>query len=128
LNLCPFTRPQLCAALGPLQQTVLTPHVYPPSITKASFLGTSLWDQCRTSFGYLQTRGYCPGDGSGCRRFPVLIGEVGSAFETDEDKAWMDDFADFMNAEVGQQWGCVAPAPRVLTPGHWSPAAARSSR
>jgi hypothetical protein len=33
-------------------------------------------------------------------RFPVLVGEVGSAFETAADKQWLQDFADFMNAEV----------------------------
>jgi hypothetical protein len=88
----------------PPTQSVMTPHVYPPSITKATFIGTALWDQCRTSFGYLQTRGFCPGNGGGCHRFPVLIGEVGSAFETEEDKTWLHDFADFMNAEV---WGAA---------------------
>jgi hypothetical protein len=29
-----------------------------------------------------------------------MIGEVGSAFETVADKQWLQDFADFMNAEV----------------------------
>lgn len=81
-------------------QTVITPHVYPPSITRATFLGTSLWEQCRTSFGYLQTTGYCPPGGGGCIRFPIVVGEVGSAFETSEDKQWLQDFADFVNAEV----------------------------
>lgn len=87
-------------------QVVITPHVYPPTITHATFLGTTLWDQCRTSFGYLQTKGYCaaPGD---CKKFPVLIGETGSAFETATDKQWLNDFADFCNAEVRERGrGC----------------------
>lgn len=29
-----------------------------------------------------------------------MIGEVGSAFETVADKQWLQDFADFINAEV----------------------------
>jgi len=45
----------MCAAV--CVQVVFTPHAYPPSITLASFLGTTLWEQCRTSFGYLQTDG-----------------------------------------------------------------------
>lgn len=31
----------------------------------------------------------------------MVIGEVGSAFETVADKQWLQDFADFVNAEVG---------------------------
>lgn len=80
-------------------KTVITPHVYPPSITRATFLGTTLWDQCRVSFGYLQGPGFCPGGGAPCRVFPVVIGETGSAFEQDADKQWLSDFADFINAQ-----------------------------
>jgi hypothetical protein len=88
-------------------QVVLTPHVYPPSITGATFLGTALWDQCRIAFGYLQSSGACPnGAGEPCRRFPIVIGEFGSSFESDADKQWLRDFAEFMNAEV---WGGVGP-------------------
>lgn len=81
---------------------VMTPHVYPPSITMSTFLDTALWDQCKKAFGYLQTKGYCGGHGNGkCKIFPVLIGETGSAFETNSDKQWLQDFADFLNAEGG---------------------------
>ena len=82
-------------------KVVFAPHVYPPSITLATFLGTSLWDQCRTAFGYLQAPGFCPPAGGACRRFPVVVGEVGSALHDDTDKQWLQDFADFVNAEVG---------------------------
>jgi hypothetical protein len=81
-------------------QSVITPHVYPPSITMATFLGTALWEQCRVSFGYLQSEGYCTSER--CTRFPIVIGELGSAFETASDKQWLQDFADFANAEVRQ--------------------------
>lgn len=40
-----------------VNSVVFSPHLYPPSITMATFLGTTLWEQCRTSFGYLQTDG-----------------------------------------------------------------------
>jgi hypothetical protein len=79
-------------------QTVITPHIYPPSITMNTFLGNALWEQSRIAFAYLQTQGYCS-DGR-CQTFPVMFGEVGSAFETQVDKQWLQDFADFCNAEV----------------------------
>lgn len=41
------------------------------------------------------------------RRFPIVIGEVGSAFETVSDKQWLQDFADFINAEVSRSQGLV---------------------
>lgn len=49
----------MCAgpAVATHPQVVFTPHLYPPSITMATFLGTTLWEQCRASFGYLQTEG-----------------------------------------------------------------------
>lgn len=53
-------------ALSP-SQVVITPHVYPPTITHATFLGTTLWDQCRTAFGYLQDKGFCPASGGDCK-------------------------------------------------------------
>lgn len=55
LPACPCV---LCWPFHP--QVVFTPHLYPPSITMATFLGTTLWEQCRTSFGYLQTDGEPP--------------------------------------------------------------------
>jgi hypothetical protein len=79
----------------------MSPHVYPPSITKATFLGDALWQQCSIAFGYLQTQGYC-NDGK-CTVFPVIIGETGSFLSEWSDKQWMADFADFINAQVGNQ-------------------------
>eukprot|EP00879_Flechtneria_rotunda_P005895 GHRR01006201.1.p1 GENE.GHRR01006201.1~~GHRR01006201.1.p1 ORF type:complete len:485 (+),score=144.84 GHRR01006201.1:175-1629(+) len=82
-------------------KVVFTPHVYPPSITKATFLGTELWEQQRIAFGYLQTKGYCPAGMDRCTKFPIVVSETGSAFETASDKQWLQDFADFLNAEGG---------------------------
>jgi hypothetical protein len=77
----------------------MSPHVYPPSITKATFLGDALRQQCSIAFGYLQIKGYC--DDGKCTVFPVVIGETGSFLSEWSDKQWMSDFADFINAKVG---------------------------
>lgn len=77
---------------------VFSPHVYPPTITKATFLGDSLWQQCQIAFGYLQTRGYC--NNGECRVFPVVVGETGSYMTDYKDNQWLLDFADFINARV----------------------------
>lgn len=74
--------------------------MYPPSITKSTWLGEELWKQSNTSFGYLQASGYCH-PGGGCTKFPVLIGETGSAYTEEDDKKWLLDFAEFANAKVG---------------------------
>eukprot|EP00775_Hariotina_reticulata_P004256 gene4256-4507_t len=75
---------------------IFTPHVYPPTITKSTFLGKELWEQSRTAFAYLQNTGFC--DGGTCTRFPVFVGETGSAFTDETDKKWLNDFAEFLNA------------------------------
>jgi hypothetical protein len=53
------TPPRLPCTCACPPQVVFTPHAYPPSITQGTFLGTALWEQCRTAFGYLQTEGAC---------------------------------------------------------------------
>eukprot|EP00878_Enallax_costatus_P023562 GHUV01025063.1.p1 GENE.GHUV01025063.1~~GHUV01025063.1.p1 ORF type:complete len:271 (+),score=63.78 GHUV01025063.1:645-1457(+) len=83
-----------------VNRVVFSPHVYPPTITKATFLGDSLWQQCQIAFGYLQTRGYCDSNGK-FRVFPVVIGETGSFMTDSKDNQWLLDFADFVNARGG---------------------------
>jgi hypothetical protein len=80
-------------------QAIISPHLYPPSITKSTFLGEALWKQSNTSFGYLQSKGYCLSNGF-CFKLPVLVGETGSAYTEHDDKTWLRDFADFANAQV----------------------------
>jgi hypothetical protein len=80
-------------------QSIISPHLYPPSITKSTWLGEALWKQSNTSFGYLQSTGYCLSNGW-CMKFPVVVGETGSAYTERDDKTWLRDFADFANAEV----------------------------
>lgn len=69
-------------------QITLSPHVYPPSITKSTFLGDTLWQQCAIAFGYLENKGYCKWQGQ-CRQFPIIIGETGSFLHDEKDKQWM---------------------------------------
>jgi hypothetical protein len=33
-------------------------------------------------------------------KFPVVVGETGSAYTERDDKTWLKDFADFANAQV----------------------------
>ncbi|KAI8468681.1 MAG: glycoside hydrolase superfamily [Monoraphidium minutum] len=51
----------------------VSPHVYPPSITGATYLGRQLAAQLDNSFGYLQTKGYCGGGGGGSGQMGVQI-------------------------------------------------------
>lgn len=77
-----------------LQRTALSPHVYPPTVTKGKNLGSWLWTQLNKSFGYLQKRGFC--SGGTCHRFPIVIGEFGSFFHEEDDIQWMKDFGEWM--------------------------------
>lgn len=87
------------AALLSHMQSIISPHLYPPSITKSTFLGEKLWKQSNTSFGYLQSKGFCDTNNR-CYKFPIVIGETGSAFKEEDDKTWLMDFAAFAMARV----------------------------
>lgn len=80
-----------------LNQVVLSPHVYPPSVTNAgtNFSGSGLYNRLSTSFGTLAKTGYCV---SGvCHRFPIAIGEFGSYFTQANDLLFFKSFANYMN-------------------------------
>jgi hypothetical protein len=64
----------------------------------STWLGEALWKQSQVAFGYLQSPGYC--NGNGCTQFPILVGETGSAYKEENDKKWLQDFADFAFARV----------------------------
>ncbi len=85
-----FTKPYL-------NQVVISPHVYPPSVTGATqnFSGPGLNARLSESFGYLTKTGYC--NGTICKTFPVAIGEFGSRFETPNDITSMQDIAKYLN-------------------------------
>lgn len=54
-----------------------------------------MWDRMHASFGQLLTEGY---DG---KRFPVVIGAVGSRFETPEDRRFIADVGAWLRADKG---------------------------
>lgn len=87
---------------------ICSPHVYPPSVTKNTFLGVTLWQQCAISFGYLENKGYCRWPGY-CRQFPIIIGETGSFLQDDNDRQWMQDFADYVEGRGGARTYTSAP-------------------
>ena len=59
---------------------IISPHVYPPSVTHESMLSRLVppgyFTRLSLSFGYLTKKGYC--NFGVCQRFPVVIGEFGS--------------------------------------------------
>lgn len=84
-----------------LNQVVISPHVYPPSVTYASsnYSGTGLWNRLTNSFGYLTQKGYCY-NGT-CKAFPVALGEFGSYFTDSRDLQSMPDIASYLNNSGG---------------------------
>jgi hypothetical protein len=81
-----------------LNQVVISPHVYPPSITgqSSNYEGVGLWNRMTESFGYLTEQGFCIGSGQ-CKVFPVAIGEFGSKFTDSRDLQSMPDIASYLN-------------------------------
>jgi hypothetical protein len=84
-----------------LKQVVISPHVYPPSVTGggSTSSGPALWDRLSTSFGYLTKKGYC--GSNGCHVFPVAIGEFGSKFDSSADIESMRDIAKYFTLTDG---------------------------
>jgi aryl-phospho-beta-D-glucosidase BglC (GH1 family) len=85
-----------------LNQVVISPHVYPPSVSgsRSNDEGATLYKRLNDSFGYLIEPGYCVGS---CKKFPVAIGEFGSRFTT-EDVQFMEDFALYLNDHAIKNW------------------------
>jgi Cellulase (glycosyl hydrolase family 5) len=96
-----------------VNQVVISPHVYPPSVTNASanFSGTGLWNRLDQSFGYLTKTGYC--NSQTCKLFPVAIGEFGSRFTDSRDLDFLKDFALYLNNN-----GAAATGKHQAIP-HW---------
>jgi len=82
-------------------RVMLSPHVYPSSVTfnTNNATGDGLFYRLSTSFGTkTQEPGYCNSNGD-CIIFPIAIGEFGSKFEMEDDITFMNDFADYLNNE-----------------------------
>eukprot|EP00884_Botryococcus_braunii_P019613 jgi/Botrbrau1/6335/Bobra.0339s0042.1 len=94
-----------------LDNIILGPHVYPPSVYDTlnnmtdGANGPSLWDRLSKSFGYLNKNGYCisgvvrGNHSSFCHVFPVIIGETGTAFRDPRDLKAELDLAAYVRAE-----------------------------
>jgi aryl-phospho-beta-D-glucosidase BglC (GH1 family) len=80
-----------------VNQVVISPHIYPPSVTHAGsdFSGADLAGRLTDSFGYLTKQGYCTN--SQCHIFPVAVGEFGSKFDDAKDRLSMNDIARYFN-------------------------------
>jgi hypothetical protein len=80
-----------------LNQVVLSPHVYGPSVTgaTANYSGSGLYNRLSSSFGNLAKTGYCVG--STCHQFPIAIGEFGSEFTATGDLQFLQSFASYLN-------------------------------
>ena len=80
-----------------LNQVVLSPHIYGPSVTNATtdYYGSGLYNRLSSSFGNLAKTGYCIG--SNCHQFPIAIGEFGSTFADSRDLQFLTSFANYLN-------------------------------
>ena len=103
-------------------RVVLAPHIYPPSVSRQEqkTQEPELTARMDSSFGYLGPKGtgYCgssssnnnngSGSGSGgngststnCRKFPILIGEVGSKLEDPRDPPFLEAFSSYLNGGI----------------------------
>lgn len=83
-------------------QVVISPHVYPPSVTNAgkNYSGAGFWNRLSNSFGYLTQEGYCTAPGK-CKAYPVALGEFGSNFTDQRDLTSLDDLARYLNNKEG---------------------------
>lgn len=80
-----------------LNQVVLSPHIYPPTITNASsaYSGSGLYNRLSTSFGTLAKTGYLAN--GVYHKFPIAIGEFGSFFTDSRDLSFFTSFANYLN-------------------------------
>ncbi|BDA41280.1 probable major extracellular endoglucanase at C-terminar half [Coccomyxa sp. Obi] len=76
-----------------LNNVVISPHYYPPSIStaKTGVSGNALWERMQNSFGYLTS-----GQGYQGHVFPVVIGETGSMYISQADVLFLSDMAKYM--------------------------------
>ncbi|BDA41274.1 probable endoglucanase E1 [Coccomyxa sp. Obi] len=92
-----------------LNNVVIAPHYYPPSVsTSAPIQGPELWQKMTQSFGYLTMAGY------GGHIFPVIIGETGSLMTSAADLAFMRDMAAYMQVDNEANDGMHAPIPHMV--------------
>ncbi|KAL0047433.1 hypothetical protein WJX82_003298 [Trebouxia sp. C0006] len=80
-----------------LNQVVIAPHVYGPSVTDAisTSSGSALYARLSESFGYLNKKGFCAG--SSCHIFTVVMGEFNVNFGQTADVAFWTSLVQYLN-------------------------------
>jgi hypothetical protein len=85
-------------------RVLLAPHALPPSITRDydNVFEVSLFNKLNASVGYLSSTGYCRRNtnaGVACRRFPIVVGRVGSTFVDGElDVEYLQNVAAYFSS------------------------------
>lgn len=79
-----------------VNQVIISPHMYGPSISlnNRAHKGEILFKRMDESFGYLYEPGYC--EGKTCKKFPIILGEFGSFFVSQDDLDHLRDLASYM--------------------------------
>lgn len=80
-----------------LNQVVIAPHVYGPSVTDAvsTSSGSALYARLSESFGYLNKKGFC--SGTTCHVFAVVMGEFNVNFGQTDDVAFWASLVQYLN-------------------------------
>lgn len=76
---------------GCSNKVVISPHVYPPTITNAAggYSGVSLNTRLSLAHGYLnKAPGFCT-DAGACKTFPIAVGEFGTRLTEARDLQMM---------------------------------------
>lgn len=80
---------------------IISPHLYGPSISKSIvYKGPALFNRLYNSFAYLYHEGFC--FNGHCKKFPIVIGEIGSMFADPKDIEFLNDFAKFQDTKMGK--------------------------
>lgn len=93
-------------------RVVLSPHIYPSSVTfnTVNATGAGLYYRLSTSFGAKQLQGYCnPSNNKDCQQFPVAVGEFGSKFIDSGDITMLEDLAMYFKNQGDAADGKHAP-------------------
>ncbi|KAK9809361.1 hypothetical protein WJX73_008925 [Symbiochloris irregularis] len=101
-----------------LQNVIIAPHYYGPSISKATsdYSGAALVQRATRSWGHLTASpGYCStSDSSDCYVFPAIIGETGSQVESSQDADFYNTFIAYLkNTGIGKD-GQHSAVPHVF--------------
>lgn len=80
-----------------LNQVILAPHIYGPSVSTqvGESTGDALYSRLSRSFGYLNKDGFC--SGATCHKFPVVVGEFNVLMSSPADIAFWSSLVQYLN-------------------------------